>query len=121
MFKYYLPTLKWLEFFDKLDFTQLDQLVSVKDFFLSTEIKCLNPPCTLMEFFGEAQKISFKENYERISRETTALQNLTGITFKKSYEIQHMMPFIKDLCLKHNCKYIIDVGSGLVRLKRLFD
>ena len=87
-----------------------------KDFHQSNEIKGLNMPSNLIHFFDEAKKISFKENYEQILKDdSTKLKNLTGVTSKKSYEIQKMIPLIKSMCLKHKCKYIIDIGSGLVR------
>lgn len=38
---------------------------------------------------------------------------------KKQHEIEQMVPFVRDLCLKHKCKYIIDVGSGLGYFGRL--
>ena len=30
-----------------------------------------------------------------------------------------MLPFISDLCIKHDCAYVIDIGSGLGYFDRL--
>ena len=87
-----------------------------KDYIFSEEIKRLQIPASLEHFFAEAKKISFKGNYEQLNdgNVTMQFQNLVGITSKKSYEIQKMIPLVRDLCVKHNCKYVIDIGSGLV-------
>jgi hypothetical protein len=100
-----------LEFFKKIDYTQLDALVSDKDYIFSEEIKRLLIPNSLEKFFAEAKKISFKENYEQLNDGNIAVQfkNLVGITSKKSYEIQKMIPLVRELCVKYKCKYVIDI------------
>ena len=37
-----------------------------------------------------------------------------GISAKKLHEIKLMVPFVRNFCEKYQCKYLIDVGSGLV-------
>jgi hypothetical protein len=46
--------------------------------------------------------------------------NLPGLTAKKCYEIQHLVPFVHQLCLKHQSYYLIDIGSGLVSYLFIF-
>lgn len=106
-----------MEFFEKIEFNQLDALVTDEKYIFSEEIERLNIPSSLKYFFTETKKISFKKNYEHLpdDNKTTEYKNLTRITSKKSYEIQKLIPLIKDLCEKHNCKYLIDIGSGLVK------
>jgi len=38
---------------------------------------------------------------------------------KKNHEIEKMLPFISDLCIKHDCEYVIDIGAGLGYFDRL--
>ena len=37
-----------------------------------------------------------------------------GVSAKKVHEINQMVPFVRHFCEKYKCKYLIDVGSGLV-------
>ena len=39
-----------------------------------------------------------------------------GMSPKKQHEVQHMASVVKEVCQSHNCKLIVDVGSGLVSL-----
>lgn len=105
---------KWLEFFDKLKFHQIGEIVTEKEYFKSSEIQNLGMPNDLFEFLANAKEIYFRDQYEKLPN--VEFKSIPGLTYKKSYEIQTMLPSIIELCKKHNCQYIIDIGSGIVRI-----
>lgn len=73
----------------------------------------INIPTTLQSFILNTKRIlSLKPPVDKT--EPTKKQKT-----KKQHEIERMLPFVRDLCVKHNCKYVIDIGSGLGYLGRL--
>ena len=103
-----------MEFFDKLKFEQIGKIVTEKEYFKSGEIQYLGIPIDLFEFLLNAKETYFRDQYEKLAN--VEFKNIPGLTYKKSYEIQTMLPSIIELCKKHKSQYIIDIGSGIVKI-----
>ena len=96
-----------IEYFKKLSSQQL------KDIFTSDVLDEEEVPVSLKSFLNESNRLLSLQPPVDLVKES--LKSKT----KKQHEIDRMLPFISDLCIKHDCQYVIDIGSGLGYFDRL--
>eukprot|EP01080_Neovahlkampfia_damariscottae_P000574 gene574-8084_t len=67
-------------------------------------------PDSLKTFIKKSKQFSISK--ESIELETISIGNEKKIKPKKKHEVERMTKFISNLAQKHDCKTIIDIGSG---------
>lgn len=99
---------EWVDFFREFTIKQVDEMVNLKSYETYS-----NLPSSLRAFFTKINQLEESSRPFDYTADVSNTETFIGLTEKKQYEIKAMMPFIRDLCIKNDIKYLIDIGSGL--------
>lgn len=81
-----------------------------------THIEDAKIPVSLSAFLHQVKSLEFSSRPEQYTHQSDLYQEsnaFVGLTAKKQHEIRAMMPFVRSLCDSNECRWLIDVGSGV--------